>query len=75
MKAIEKVYKILGEKVFNKFEAEFYFRCTYYSLESHCEMVQCKAIMRAFLWSDSKNGYYYWRKQSLKLRDKWENYE
>lgn len=76
VKAIEKVYRILGERAFNKFEAEFYFKRDYPScLEWLCDITGFFAIESAFFWLDTKDGHWYWKQKSMKLRKEWSKYD
>lgn len=75
MKAIEKVYRILGEEVFNRFEAEFYFFRDGCSLEKKCELMQEYIVANLFLFNCTEDGLLYWWKQSNKLKRKWGKYE
>jgi len=74
MRAIEKVYMILGENVFSEFEAEFHFNWDDVNIEYFINMLRFNSTGVAFLWFEARGGFEHWSKIDDKLIKKWSNY-
>ncbi len=74
MKNLEKIHYILGEEVYYRMMAEFYYMRNgevnnYFNW--HVDVSLHRSIEEAFVWSDSANGHKYWSEKDRVVNKNW----